>query len=82
VSWATEWQINADEPDLLDYDKTFKSPEQDALFEENPFRSSDHDPMIVGLDLLRRGHRRRPDLEEGFRRRRWCIIRLDDRRRT
>jgi predicted extracellular nuclease len=51
VTGATEWHINADEPDLLDYDTTFKSPEQDALFEENPFRSSDHDPMIVGLDL-------------------------------
>jgi predicted extracellular nuclease len=51
VSGATVWHINADEPDLLDYDTTFKSPEQDALFEENAFRSSDHDPVIVGLDL-------------------------------
>jgi predicted extracellular nuclease len=51
VSGATEWHINADEPDLLDYDTTFKSPDQDALFEQNPFRSSDHDPMIVGLNL-------------------------------
>jgi len=51
VTGATEWHINADEPDLLDYDTTFKSPPQDALYEPNAFRSSDHDPVIVGLDL-------------------------------
>jgi predicted extracellular nuclease len=51
VTGATEWHINADEPDLLDYDTSFKSPPQDALFEPNEFRSADHDPVIVGLDL-------------------------------
>ncbi|MEX2646412.1 MAG: ExeM/NucH family extracellular endonuclease [Gaiellaceae bacterium] len=51
VTGVTEWHINADEPDILDYDTTFKPPEQDALFEENAFRSSDHDPVLVGLDL-------------------------------
>jgi hypothetical protein len=51
VTGATAWHINADEPDLLDYDTTFKSPAQDALFAPDPFRSSDHDPVIVGLDL-------------------------------
>jgi uncharacterized protein len=50
VSGATIWHINADEPDILDYDTSFKSPSQAALFEENPFRSSDHDPVIVGLN--------------------------------
>ncbi|MFP4308556.1 MAG: ExeM/NucH family extracellular endonuclease [Desulfococcaceae bacterium] len=49
VTGVTEWHINADEPDILDYDTTFKKDAQDALFEENPFRSSDHDPVIVGL---------------------------------
>ena len=48
---ATAWHINADEPDLLDYDTTFKSDGQDALYEPNAYRSSDHDPVIVGLDL-------------------------------
>ncbi len=51
VTGLTEWHINADEPDILDYDTTFKKDPQDALFEPNPYRSSDHDPVIVGLDL-------------------------------
>jgi predicted extracellular nuclease len=52
VTGATVWHINADEPDILDYDMSFKQDPQDALFEPNAFRSSDHDPVIVGLDLL------------------------------
>ena len=51
VTGTTIWHINADEPDLLDYDTTFKQPAQDALFEPNAYRSSDHDPVIVGLDV-------------------------------
>lgn len=51
VSDATNWNINADEPNLLDYDTNFKKSAQDAWFEPNPFRPSDHDPVIVGLDL-------------------------------
>jgi len=51
VTGATIWHINADEPDILDYDTTFKQPAQDALYEPNAYRSSDHDPVIVGLDV-------------------------------
>jgi predicted extracellular nuclease len=51
VTGATNWHINADEPNLLDYDTTFKQDPQDDLYEPDPFRSSDHDPVIVGLDL-------------------------------
>jgi predicted extracellular nuclease len=51
VTGAADWHINADEPDVLDYDTTFKPPEQDALYEANAYRSSDHDPVVVGLDL-------------------------------
>jgi predicted extracellular nuclease len=51
VSGLTIWHINADEPDLLDYDTSFKQPAQAALYEPNAYRSSDHDPVIVGLDL-------------------------------
>lgn len=52
VAGITEWHINASEPDLLGYDTTFKSPAQDALFDAStPYRSSDHDPILVGLDL-------------------------------
>jgi hypothetical protein len=48
------WQINADEPDVLDYDTTFKPAEQEALYEPNAFRSSDHDPVLVDLALAQR----------------------------
>jgi hypothetical protein len=51
VAGTTIWHINADEPDLIDYDTSFKQPAQDALFEPNAYRSSDHDPVLVGLDL-------------------------------
>ena len=51
VMGATEWHINADEPDLLDYDTSFKSATQDTFFEPDAFRSSDHDPVLLGLDL-------------------------------
>ena len=50
VTGVAEWHINADEPDLLDYDMSFKLPAQEALFEPNAYRSADHDPVIVGLD--------------------------------
>ncbi len=51
VKGVTEWHINADEPDVLDYDTTFKSDAQDALYEPLAYRASDHDAVIVGLDL-------------------------------
>jgi hypothetical protein len=51
VTGTTEWAINADEPDLLDYDTSFKQDAQDAIYAPDPYRSSDHDPVIVGLDL-------------------------------
>ena len=51
VTGAAEWHINADEPDIIDYDMSFKSDEMDALYEETFYRSSDHDPVLVGLDL-------------------------------
>ena len=51
VTGATEWHVNADEPDVVDYDTSFKGPVQEAMYEANGFRASDHDPVIVGLDL-------------------------------
>jgi predicted extracellular nuclease len=51
VTGVTEWHINADEPNFLDYNLEFKSDAQKALYEADPFRSSDHDPVIVGLQL-------------------------------
>jgi hypothetical protein len=49
VLGAAEWHINADEPDIVDYDTTFKSATQDTFFEPNQFRSADHDPLVVTL---------------------------------
>jgi predicted extracellular nuclease len=51
VTGAAEWHINADEPDVLDYDTSFKPPAQEALYEADAYRTSDHDPVMVGLDL-------------------------------
>jgi hypothetical protein len=45
----TEWHINADEPAVLGYET--ESAAQGDMTGEGPFRSSDHDPFIVGLDL-------------------------------
>jgi hypothetical protein len=55
VTGTTVWHINADEPDLIDYDTSFKSDAQDAIYAPDAYRSSDHDPVIVGLDLLAYG---------------------------
>ncbi|MDO5066108.1 MAG: ExeM/NucH family extracellular endonuclease [Propionibacteriaceae bacterium] len=45
------WHINADEADIFDYDMSFKKPAEAALFTPTPFRSSDHDPIIVSMQL-------------------------------
>jgi predicted extracellular nuclease len=49
ITGAADWHINSDEPDIFDYDTSFKPPAQDALYEVNPYRTSDHDPVVVGL---------------------------------
>ena len=51
VTGVTEWHINADEADLIDYDTSFKGPAQDAIYAPDAYRSSDHDPVIVGLNV-------------------------------
>ncbi len=51
VTGATVWHINADEPDIIDYDMNFKQDAQDALWEPTAYRSSDHDPVVIGLQL-------------------------------
>lgn len=48
VAGVTEWHINADEPRILDYNTEFNPP---ALYDDSPYRSSDHDPVVVGLNL-------------------------------
>lgn len=60
VTGATIWHINADEPSLLDYNDTILDSGEASferkstalnLFEPDAYRSSDHDPVIVGLNL-------------------------------
>ena len=52
VSGVTEWHINSDEPRALDYNEEFKTAGQIALFyNSDAYRSSDHDPIVVGLTL-------------------------------
>lgn len=50
VTGVAQWHINADEARGLDYNLDFgRNP---AIFDGSiPFRSSDHDPVIVGLNL-------------------------------
>jgi uncharacterized protein len=75
VTGLTEWHINADEPDVLDYDTSFKPSAQDALYEVNAYRTSDHDPILLGLELkttfddlcrLTRSFVTKTDVEDGL----------------
>ncbi|MBN1654195.1 MAG: ExeM/NucH family extracellular endonuclease, partial [Deltaproteobacteria bacterium] len=47
VTTVAVWHINADESPTLDY--RMDNPE--GLFKPDPFRSSDHDPVLIGFDL-------------------------------
>ncbi|MHB8193385.1 MAG: ExeM/NucH family extracellular endonuclease [Bellilinea sp.] len=48
VTDAAFWHINADEPSLIDYNSEYKSVD---LYADHFFRSSDHDPLLVGLNI-------------------------------
>ena len=50
VSGVAEWHINADEPSVIDYNTEFKTQD---LYQPTPYRSSDHDPVVLGVDLGR-----------------------------
>jgi predicted extracellular nuclease len=48
-----EWHINADEPSVLDYNTNFKTANlRSTLYAPDEFRISDHDPVLVDLDLV------------------------------
>jgi predicted extracellular nuclease len=60
VTGVTEWHINADEIPLFDYNDDIQDPSEASfnressattIYEPNAFRSSDHDPLVVGLSL-------------------------------
>ncbi|MEB3219001.1 MAG: ExeM/NucH family extracellular endonuclease, partial [Nostocales cyanobacterium 94392] len=48
VTGITEWHINTDEPQVIDYDENFNPP---GYYSANQYRSSDHDPVLIGLNL-------------------------------
>ncbi|WP_106746580.1 ExeM/NucH family extracellular endonuclease [Yoonia maritima] len=48
VTGVTEWHINADEPDLIGYDTDYNDP---GFYNDGVYASSDHDPLIIGLDF-------------------------------
>ena len=52
VTDASTWHINADEPSVLDYNTEYKTAGQViSLHSADEHRSSDHDPVIVDLEL-------------------------------
>jgi predicted extracellular nuclease len=52
VQDVLEWHINSDEPSVLDYNTNFKTAGQiSGFYAADAFRTSDHDPIIVGLNL-------------------------------
>ncbi len=52
VTGTYKWGINAEEPAILDYNLENKNDAQDAsYFSADPYRSSDHNPILIGLNL-------------------------------
>lgn len=59
---ATEWHINADEPRVLDYNIESKSNQQQSdFYSPDAYRMSDHDPVVISLDMALRGDWDRDD---------------------
>ena len=55
VTGVADVHHNADEPSVLDYNTDFKTAGQIAsLYAPDRFRTSDHDPVLAGLDLIGR----------------------------
>jgi len=46
VMGTTIWHINTDEPSVIDYNTEYKPQD---LYTPTPYRSSDHDPVLVGF---------------------------------
>lgn len=45
---AVDWHINTDEPKVIDYEARFNPA---GYYSPDPFRASDHDPVLIGLAL-------------------------------
>jgi predicted extracellular nuclease len=59
VTGVSVWHINADEPTVIDYNTEDKT---DDRYAPTPYRASDHDPVLVGLNLDADPHRCEPSL--------------------
>lgn len=60
ITGTADWHINADEIPLFDYNDTTadtgepsfeRKPNANPLYEVNPYRTSDHDPVIIGISF-------------------------------
>jgi predicted extracellular nuclease len=49
VTGIVEWHINADEPEVINYNTEYNAG---LYYDADPYRSSDHDPVLIGLDLI------------------------------
>ena len=59
VTGVSEWHINADSPLVIDYNLEFKQPACPTCNPDyylntvnTPYRASDHDPIVIGLNLV------------------------------
>ena len=48
IAGVAAWHVNADEPEVIDYNTDGKPQD---LYNALPYRASDHDPVIVSMDL-------------------------------
>ena len=57
IAGAKHWRINADEPAIIDYNTEFKQPACATCgpdyYSNTVYRSSDHDPVVIGINLLK-----------------------------
>lgn len=49
ITGIAPWHINSDEATMLDYTLSYKPAAQLALFSVDPYRTSDHDPILIGI---------------------------------
>jgi Ca2+-binding RTX toxin-like protein len=57
ITGAAHWRINADEPSIIDYNLEFRQPACPTCgpdyYSNTVYRSSDHDPVLIGLNLVK-----------------------------
>src|SRR5574343_57852 len=57
ITGAAHWRINADEPAIIDDNTEFKQPACTTCgpdyYANTVYRSSDHDPVVIGLNLVK-----------------------------